>query len=266
MKRKFLIGSFVILALTCCSVASHAQRVLAVDGGNGYKTEVRVYDDDIVRVVKYPAGLAQMPEKESFSVVLEPVEKKYAVNGRTVETECMKVVVDPSAASFILALGRAGFRVRKARNEGGCEVTPITSGVDKGFYQSSQTFVLERDEALFGLGQRGDIDMNQRGKEVKIWSTNGNITIPYVTSEKGYGVYWDNAGLSYFKDQTGRNYGTTFMSEVSSGVDYYFMYKDGTQDGVMAAVRQLSGEATMFPLWTLGFWQCRERYKSSEEL
>lgn len=261
MKRKFLIGSFVILALTCCSVASHAQRVLAVDGGNGYKTEVRVYDDDIVRVVKYPAGLAQMPEKESFSVVLEPVEKKYAVSGRTVETECMKVVVNPSGeVSFYAKDGELLLK------EGGCEVTPITSGVDKGFYQSSQTFVLERDEALFGLGQRGDIDMNQRGKEVKIWSTNGNITIPYVTSEKGYGVYWDNAGLSYFKDQTGRNYGTTFMSEVSSGVDYYFMYKDGTQDGVMAAVRQLSGEATMFPLWTLGFWQCRERYKSSDEL
>ncbi len=33
--------------------------------------------------------------------------------GRRIE----QVVVDPSAASFILALGRAGFRVRKARNE-----------------------------------------------------------------------------------------------------------------------------------------------------
>ena len=48
--------------------------------------------------------------------------------------------------------------------------------------------------------------------------------------------------------------------------DYYFMYKDGTQDGVIACIRDLSGQATMFPLWTMGFWQCRERYKSSDEL
>ena len=47
--------------------------------------------------------------------------------------------------------------------------------------------------------------------------------------------------------------------------DYYFMYKDGTQDGVIS-IRELTGQATMFPKWAMGFWQCRERYKTSDEL
>ncbi len=31
-------------------------------------------------------------------------------------------------------------------------------------------------------------------------------------------------------------------------------------------MRQLSGDVPMFPLWTYGFWQCKERYKSSGEV
>ena len=60
--------------------------------------------------------------------------------------------------------------------------------------------------------------------------------------------------------------GTTLSSEVAVMEDYYFMYKDGTQDGVMAQVRALSGQATMFPLWAMGHFQSRERYKSSDEV
>ena len=56
------------------------------------------------------------------------------------------------------------------------------------------------------------------------------------------------------------------VAGVAVFVVYYFMYDGGKQDGVIAAIRDLTGEATMFPLWTLGHWQCRERYKSSDEL
>ena len=31
-------------------------------------------------------------------------------------------------------------------------------------------------------------------------------------------------------------------------------------------MRELTGQAPLYPLWTLGFWQCRERYKSPDEL
>jgi len=233
---------------------------LSIMGTDGLCTEITVYDNTIVRVVKYPSTLNAAPEKTSFSVVLQPQKSDVIVRNHSLETPFMSVSVDErGCVSFKSKSGKTLL----SEAEGGGKVTPISSGVDKGFYLASQSFRLDPDEAIFGLGQRGDIDMNQRGKTVKIWSTNGNITIPYITSEKGYGLYWDNAGLSYFRDNS---LGTEFSSEVSSGIDYYFLYSDGSQDGVMKAVRKLSGQATMFPLWTLGFWQCRERYKSSDEL
>lgn len=96
-----------------------------------------------------------------------------------------------------------------------------------------------------------------------MWCGTTNITIPYFTSDKGYGLYWDNAGDSRFTDIDNI---ASFTSEVAPSIDYYFIYRDGTQDGVIAGIRSLTGEATMFPIWTLGHWQCRERYKSSDEL
>lgn len=57
----------------------------------------------------------------------------------------------------------------------------------------------------------------------------------------------------------------TFDSAVGDLCDYYFVYGGGA-DGVVAGLRELTGQAPMFPLWTYGFWQSRERYVSQDEL
>ena len=36
-------------------------------------------------------------------------------------------------------------------------------------------------------------------------------------------------------------------------------------DGVVAQMRELTGQVPMFPLWTYGYWQSRERYKTQDE-
>ena len=86
--------------------------------------------------------------------------------------------------------------------------------------------------------------------------------IPYILSVKGYGVYWDNYSPVRFTDN---QQGTTFESTVGNSVDYYFM-RGNNADGVVAQMRELTGQVPMFPLWTYGFWQSRERYKSQAEL
>ncbi|MGG6494974.1 UNVERIFIED_CONTAM: xylosidase, partial [Bacteroidetes bacterium 56_B9] len=58
--------------------------------------------------------------------------------------------------------------------------------------------------------------------------------------------------------------GTSFQSEVGDCIDYYFMY-GGDADGVVAQMRALTGQVPMFPLWTYGYFQSKERYKSQEE-
>jgi alpha-D-xyloside xylohydrolase len=56
-----------------------------------------------------------------------------------------------------------------------------------------------------------------------------------------------------------------WSSEAGSAVDYYVMY--GPQpDQAISAYRQLTGTVPMFAKWTWGFWQCKERYQTQEEL
>lgn len=130
-------------------------------------------------------------------------------------------------------------------------------------YRVSQRFMMSPDETLYGLGQQQTGKLNQRDQELTLRNENTRVCIPYITSEKGYGIYWDNPSPTVFSDTPQE---TSFNSEVGYMSDYYFIYKDGTQDGVIAGIRDLTGQATMLPLWTMGYWQCRERYKSPDEL
>lgn len=56
-----------------------------------------------------------------------------------------------------------------------------------------------------------------------------------------------------------------FRSEVGEAVDYYFIYGP-EPEGVIAAFRQLTGPAPLLPRWAFGFWQCRERYSSQQQI
>ena len=58
---------------------------------------------------------------------------------------------------------------------------------------------------------------------------------------------------------------TSFRSEVGQAVDYYFFYGPEL-NRVIADYRQLTGEAPLFPKWAYGYWQCRERYHSQQEI
>jgi alpha-D-xyloside xylohydrolase len=58
---------------------------------------------------------------------------------------------------------------------------------------------------------------------------------------------------------------TTLRSEVGAAIDYYFFYGPELNQ-VIADYRQLTGEAPLFPKWAYGYWQCRERYHSQQEI
>ena len=217
---------------------------------NGVSIQATWYSDDIVRIVKYP-GTGAAPEKKSYSVVLTP--------GRAANPN-VQVRID-DATGLVTFLNNDGEVLLS--ETGAPMLDPRSDEVNKGKLRIAQRWQLQEDEDIYGLGQLRDEAMSWRGRDMELWNHNTYIAIPYITSSRGYGLYWDNAGKSRFTDNSE---GMQFQSEVSPCIDYYFIYHDGTQDGVMAAVRQLSGQATMLPLWTMGHWQCRERYKTSDEL
>lgn len=228
----------------------------------GVQVEVDFYAPSIVRVTKFTS--AEMPAKKSYPVILQKQDCSITstTNGDTLTlaSSAIKVRIckTTGSVSFLAANGNGLLKEK----DNATVFTPFKDG-GKSTFNVGQTFTLEKNEAIFGLGQRQNGDMNHRGKHLFLMNGNTNICIPYFTSDKGYGLYWDNPSATNFDDDDS---GLSFKSVTGDMVDYYFMYKDGTQDGVMNCLRLLTGKSTMFPLWSMGFWQCRERYASSDEL
>ena len=127
--------------------------------------------------------------------------------------------------------------------------------------EARQTFTLDKDEAIYGLGTIQNGKMNRRGERKRMEQSNLEDFMNVLQSIKGWGIYWENYSPTLFEDNAN---GMTFDAEVGDGVDYYFMY-GGSADGVIAQMRYLSGDVPMFPLWTFGYWQSKERYKTARE-
>ena len=126
---------------------------------------------------------------------------------------------------------------------------------------ASQTFTLDKDEAIYGLGTIQNGKMNRRGEKKRMEQSNLEDFQNVLQSIKGWGLYWENYSPTLFEDNAD---GMTFNSESGEGIDYYFMFS-GSADGVIAQMRWLTGDVPMFPLWTYGYWQSKERYKTARE-
>jgi len=210
----------------------------------------------------------------------------------------------------------------------------------------SEEFLLNSDEALYGLGQHQEGFFNLRNIPVQLLQANTNIAIPFLISTNGYGLLWNNPSLTDFDPateeihldengvgtlQTGPEgeYGfllsgnyrnklrlsvdgqliidlenmwlplsagakmhlaanttykviaetggdtklalrtpsdtMTFRSQVGDTVDYYFLYGPDPSK-VVTEYRKLTGAAPLLPRWAYGFWQCRERYSSQQQI
>lgn len=223
--------------------------------------ELECFSSSIIRVKKYPLG--QMPEKQSLSVTMQPEKVKYKIqevdNQVILTTSELTVSLDivQNQVCFVTKDGKVLLAEKTSS-------TGFISFNDAGnsTYQIRQTFLLDNDEAIYGLGQHQQGKMNQRNQTLFLQQANTEICIPLVHSIKGYALFWDNYSPTTFTDNA---QGMTFDSEVGDLCDYYFVYGGGA-DKVVAGLRELTGQAPMFPLWTFGFWQSRERYVSQDEL
>ena len=209
-------------------------------------TEVIYYSPNIVRVVKTPTDAKV--EHHSWVVTATP----QAGNAKNVLVKKDDI-------------GRLTFTDKKGNvllSEGGSAFRPITEGVDKGRYRVIQSFELDEQEPIYGLGMLQNGKMNQRGENRRMMQSNQEDYAHFFQSIKGYGVFWDNYSPTALNDD-GRT--LKLESEVGELVDYYFIY-GGDADGVISGMRWLTGKVPMLPLWTYGFHQSRERYVSSSQL
>lgn len=224
------------------------------------KIQIQFYSSSIVRVLKSPSG--SNLKKESLTVIKPLEDLKLKISNKkdviVLKSKDIKVLLNLKTGDVLYEDLNGNSLLSEQSIES--QFTPFNDA-GKQSYMVKQSFQLASDEAIYGLGQLQNGNLMQNNQEVMLKNSNHNITIPYFYSIKGYSVFWDNYAETKFVDSDQE---TSFES-LGDCVDYYFMYgKEGA--GTITKMRDLTGQAPMFPLWTYGYWQSRERYKTQEEL
>lgn len=227
---------------------------------NAVDIEVQFFAPAVARVIKSPEGVAY--EKQSLSVIAKPekVSFKADIQDNKIVLNTSELSVSVDTGTGIVSYFSKDGKVLLAEKSGMQFIDFDDAGTKT--YQVYQPFVLDKEEAIYGLGQLQNGKMIQRNMTKNLIQGNVEDVSPFFQSTKGYGVFWDNYSPTLFTDNEVE---TSFRSEVGDCVDYYFMYGKNA-DGVIAQVRSLTGQAPMFPLWTYGYWQSKERYKSQKEV
>ncbi|MCC5843445.1 MAG: DUF4968 domain-containing protein [Verrucomicrobia bacterium] len=144
----------------------------------------------------------------------------------------------------------------KTRASGGKQV------FDRMAYSAKLRFEFSEDEAIFGLGQHEEGVLNYRGGTQHLYQHNLKVAMPVLVSSRGYGCLLDSTSLCIFRDN---QYGSYLWTEVVPELDYYFILGPDF-DRIVAGIRHLTGAPPLFPRWTYGYIQSKERYKSQQEL
>jgi alpha-D-xyloside xylohydrolase len=152
---------------------------------------------------------------------------------------------------------------RQLVQEANRKLTSVEVNGEHTYRAESLVNVYGSREGFYGLGQHQAGVWNYRGESVDISEDNSNISVPLLVSSNGYGIFWNNASRSRFNNRFA-NY-LYISSEVADVVDYYFLYGPDL-DKVISAYRELTGQVPMFGRWAYGFWQCKNRYKSQQEI
>jgi len=255
-----LIGALAAGGLSAAQVSTDAQGVTISHGAT--VTRVEPWSDRIVRVTHRPVDATPGP---SLSVIARPEATPWTTtetaDAISVTAGAMRVNVNKASGEVrVLDAGQ----VIIAEAPAGTEITPATVG-GVPTWRTRQSFELAADEGIYGLGQHPDGLLDHRGTVVHLQQENRIVAVPVLVSSRGYGVLWDNPAVTDVdvgKASPGR---VTWTSEAGDGADYYVL-AGPELDAVVAGYRKLTGAPPLFPLWAWGFWQCRERYQTQDQL
>ena len=212
------------------------------------KTVVKVefFTPSIVHVVK------EQPTK-TLVITAKPENVAVTQKDNTWKSSELTVKLEPETQTLVFMTNKGKVLLREKG------ISMVRKTEDE--FEVSQSFFLDKDEAIYGLGTIQNGKMNRRGEKIRMEQSNLEDFQNVLQSIKGWGLYWENYSPTLFEDNAE---GMSFTSEAGQGIDYYFMY-GGSADGVIAQMRYLTGDVPMFPLWTYGFWQSKERYKTAAE-
>ena len=228
-------------------------------------TEVTFYSPEIIRVTKYQSSDALGKTDPKVVVTMTPqTVNPTRHEGTTTDTLLTnQVMVTCNKQTGVLSFFRPDGTVLIKERTKPVFTKRTQHTIDP--YTVAQSFKLSTGEAIYGFGQVQDGALNHRNKSYShMVQGNMSVWIPFFHSTRGYGLYWDLYGPCDFSDNSST--GATFKTEAAHAVDYYVLVGSETDgDEVVRRMRELTGKATMVPLWTYGYFQSKERYQSATE-
>ena len=135
----------------------------------------------------------------------------------------------------------------------------VTSGNQ---FKISLYFKAEPGEHFYGMGQDANDCFDLKGSTVELLQKNGKCTIPYTYSSRGYGFIWNNPAIG--RAEFVNNH-TMWHVQCTKQIDYVVIAGD-TPGEINEKFTAVTGRAPMLPEWAAGFWQCKLRYETQEEL
>ncbi|KAI0153270.1 glycoside hydrolase family 31 protein [Xylariaceae sp. FL1272] len=121
---------------------------------------------------------------------------------------------------------------------------------------------LDPDEKLFGMGQYQQPFLNLKGHDLELAHRNSQASVPFLLSSLGYGLLWNNPAIG--RAVLGCNV-MSFEAYSTDVLDYWVVAGD-TPAQIVEAYAGVTGTVPMMPEYGLGFWQCKLRYQTQEEL
>lgn len=205
MIKQFLCLSALLFTLMSCGVSWEKTtdgvvvQLSKTTQESVNSVRLQVVSSDIIRV---SATAKNFSTEESLVVQQLPQTSDW-----TVKEENDQVILETSSLKAYVSLktGEVSFTdlegktILKENNGGGKSFKAIQIDGTSG-YEIRQVFESPSDEAFYGLGQHQADDFNYKGKNETLFQYNTKVAIPFLVSNKNYGIYWDNYSVTKFGD------------------------------------------------------------------
>ncbi|MCD7708777.1 MAG: glycoside hydrolase family 31 protein [Clostridiales bacterium] len=142
---------------------------------------------------------------------------------------------------------------------GARELKPIQGSTD---YELTARFEAFDDEKIFGMGQYQDRRMDKKGAILELAHRNSQASVPFMVSSRGYGFFWNNPAIGQAIFGINR---TEWSAKSTKKMDYFITAGD-TPAEIEEQYSAATGRTPMMPEYGMGYWQCKLRYRTQDEL
>jgi oligosaccharide 4-alpha-D-glucosyltransferase len=251
-------GCFFILlfVLFVVDVFGQTEKISTTSGEFSFEQ----FASNIIKVT-YQPRVYSTNENISDAVILKPYQQK---NSKIKSS-------DATQQSIFFSKNRIDFNAGKCYF--GADKKIVLSDVFQREGYKGFQFKLQSGEQVFGGGERA-LSLNRRGYKFPLYNnpwygySEGadalNFSVPFFTSSKGYGLFFDNASKGYV--DIGKTNADIFEVGFISGELNFYLIMGKDYKEILSSYYQLTGTQPIPPRWAMGNFMSRFGYSSNQQV